>query len=178
MKIYTKKGDLGYTTIIGGEKLIKCDHQIEAYGSVDELIAFTGYLKDQLNQAHLKQNLLYIQDRLMAVCAILAKGNTDRDLPSISEKDILQLEKLIDEYQSDLTELNFFLLPGGHPLVSLSHICRTVCRRAERQVIRLSLEKETNPITIKYLNRLSDFFFALSRRISKDYGSVELKWEV
>src|SRR6056297_758786 len=134
MNIYTKTGDKGTTSLIGGTRVLKYNNRIEAYGTIDELIAYIGYLRDHLKHKFLKEELLFTQDRLMTSASILAfEGNDHKiKIPTLYEEDILRLEKAIDCMDEELSELNSFILPGGHPLVSFSHISRNVCRRAER----------------------------------------------
>jgi cob(I)alamin adenosyltransferase len=178
-KIYTKTGDKGETSLIGGTRLPKYHLRIECYGTLDELNSFVGYLRDQLPDETYKSILLRIQDRLFTAESLLATDPQKpilRKLPQLAEGDISLLESEIDKMSEDLPELKSFILPGGHTSVSLCHICRTVCRRAESNVIRLSAEDEVDEIVIRYLNRLSDYFFALSRRTAFDHGIPDLAW--
>jgi cob(I)alamin adenosyltransferase len=179
MKIYTKTGDAGTTSLIGGTRVPKFHIRIEAYGTVDELISFVGLLRDQeIDQFH-KKNLIRIQDRLMTCAAILATDceNCDVKIPQLHESDILFLEKAIDEMEKSLKALTSFILPGGHPAVSYCHVARSVCRRAERKTLYLSQEYAVDSMVIKYLNRLSDYFFVLSRKISSELQADEIPWK-
>ncbi|MEL7144976.1 MAG: cob(I)yrinic acid a,c-diamide adenosyltransferase, partial [Bacteroidota bacterium] len=158
----------------------KSDLKIESYGTVDELNSFIGLLRDQeVNQKEERQRLLQdIQDNCFVIGSILATvpGYTKMKLPEITESHVTQLEDAIDEIQESLPELKYFVLPGGHASVSVAHVCRTVTRRAERSIIRLSHVEEINPVIIKYVNRLSDYFFALSRKMGAELNAPEIKW--
>ena len=180
MKIYTKTGDLGKTSLIGGQKVSKSELKIEAYGTVDELNSFIGLLRDQeVNRNLERQQLLQdVQDNCFVIGSVLATvaGYTKFKLPDITEAHVEQLERAIDQMDEGLPELKYFVLPGGHPSVSIAHVCRTVTRRAERCIIRLSQEEEVNPIVIKYINRLSDYFFVLSRKMGQELGAPEINW--
>ncbi len=178
MKIYTKTGDSGTTSLIGGTRVPKFHIRIEAYGTVDELISFVGLLRDQEISSHYKQLLIAIQDKLMICASILASDceNCDVKLPQLSEIDVEVLEKAIDEMESSLAPLTTFILPGGHPAVSICHVVRSICRRAERKTLYLAQEHAVDALVIKYLNRLSDYFFVLSRKISNEKSSEEIKW--
>ena len=180
MKIYTKTGDQGQTSLIGGQKVSKSDLKIEAYGTVDELNSFIGLLRDQeINQKEELQNLLQeVQDNLFVIGSILATvpGYTKFKLPEITDAHVLRLEEAIDQMEAHLPELKYFVLPGGHQSVSIAHVCRTVTRRAERNIIRLGQVEEVNPIIIKFVNRLSDYFFVLSRKMGQELDAPEIKW--
>ena len=178
MKVYTKTGDKGTTSLIGGKRVLKSDLRIEAYGTIDELMAYTGLLYDQLKNNDDKRLFLIIQDRLMTCATILATDCDDCDikLPEIDNEDIELLEKEIDRLDKKLPLLTKFILPGGHTTVSFCHIARTVCRRAERIVIRVNQEKNDVDFVVKYLNRLSDFFFILSRKLTIDLNCEEINW--
>lgn len=178
MKIYTKTGDKGTTSLIGGKRVHKFHERIEAYGTVDELISHVGLLRDQISDNKIKDNLLFIEDRLMTCATILA---TDCDgcnlkLPILNDTDIEKLELEIDEMEKQLEPLHSFILPGGHPLVSQAHICRTVCRRAERHALALSQNYKVDELVIKFLNRLSDYLFVSARYISKLQNAKEIPW--
>lgn len=179
-KIYTKLGDKGETSLIGGKRVPKYHQRIEAYGTVDELNSFVGMIRDLIEHDHMKKILIEIQDRLFTAESLLAtdhESEINRKLPVIVESDISFLEKEIDNMNEELQPLTNFILPGGHVLVSYCHIARTVCRRAERIVIRLSGVYPVDPLVIKYLNRLSDFFFVLSRYLTKQLGAEEIPWK-
>ncbi|MCD4745764.1 MAG: cob(I)yrinic acid a,c-diamide adenosyltransferase [Bacteroidales bacterium] len=178
-KIYTKKGDNGETSLIGGSKVPKYHEKIEAYGTVDELNSFIGLIRDQKIDSHTKNVLIKIQNKLYTAGALLATDNKKsiKTLPQLCEYDIQTLENEIDKINKNLSELKFFILPGGHPLVSYCHIARTICRRAERITVKLSDTLNINKIIIKYLNRLSDYLFILARKFSKDLNVVETSWD-
>ena len=160
MKIYTRTGDKGVTSLIGGKRVPKHHPRIEAYGTVDELIAFVGLLRDQEINPDVKDFLIGIQDRLMKCAALLAvEGeNPDVNLPEIVDADIASLEKEIDRMDNELPPLSSFILPGGHQTVSICHIARNVCRRAERNALKLDQGGVDLERVFKYLNRLSDYF--------------------
>ena len=181
LKIYTKTGDAGKTSLIGGTKVPKSNIRIGAYGTVDELNAFIGLLGDQLADTHGREMLREIQDRLFTIGSSLAcdpNKEIAMKIPDLRESDILLLEKEIDTMNEKLPEMKFFILPGGDISVSTAHICRTVCRRAERFVVELNeTEPLAQPLIIKYLNRLSDYLFVLARYIGHSNGVAEIKWK-
>jgi cob(I)alamin adenosyltransferase len=178
-KIYTKTGDKGTTSLIGGTRLPKDHIKIEAYGSVDELNAWIGVLADAPENKKRNVFLKEIQDRLFTIGAELASEpeQNKKKLPELFESDIEVLEKEMDVYNEDIPTLRAFVLPGGHPLVSFAHVARTVCRRSERQIITLSHNEDVNPLIIKYLNRLSDYLFVLSRKITQEQNAPEIAWK-
>lgn len=178
MKIYTKTGDKGETSLVGGRRVPKYDIRIEAYGTVDELIAFTALLRDEITSQPDKDSLLAVLDVLMGVSAILASDCDDcgYKLPVIRNESITFLETEIDKMDAVLPQLQSFVIPGGHKIVSLAHVARTVCRRAERITLKLADESKVPENAIIYLNRLSDYFFTLSRKLTIDYQSVETPW--
>ena len=179
-KIYTKTGDAGKTGLIGGTKVSKSHLRIEAYGTVDELNSYIGLCKDLLTDASCKNVLKEVQDRLFTVGSSLA-CDPDKEplmkLPDLREEDILFLEKEIDRMTAELPEMKSFLLPGGHPTVSTLHITRCVCRRAERICVQLHEENMfVDQLVIKYLNRLSDHLFTLSRYAAQLLHVPEVPW--
>ena len=178
MKVYTKKGDTGTTQLIGGTRVPKSSLRIEAYGTVDELNSYIGLIRDQAIDDTLKTQLLEIQDRLFTMGALLAEDPeaSKMKLPQLNEADITNLENWIDEMDAVLEPMKSFVLPGGHTTVSFTHIARCVCRRAERVSVDLHATQPTYPIVLTYLNRLSDYLFVLSRKLSKDLGAVEYPW--
>jgi cob(I)alamin adenosyltransferase len=178
MKIYTRAGDKGKTSLVGGKRVPKTHIRIEAYGTVDELIAHIGMIRDMTLDASVKEYLLGIQARLMKCAAILASDcEADKSkIPEIGEQDIESLENAIDAMDSDLPPLTSFVIPGGHVAASQSHIARTVCRRAERQIIRLSEELFVPDTVIRYMNRLSDYLFVLSRKLLHDMNINDILW--
>jgi len=180
MKIYTKTGDKGTTALVGGRRVSKGDLKIEAYGTVDELNSWIGLVRDQAINESRRELLKEIQDRLFTIGADLASEPEQvrkKPVPSLIDDDITLLENEMDEMDTALTPLRAFVLPGGNQSVSFAHLARTVCRRAERLVIRLSAEEEVNPMIVKYLNRLSDYLFVLSRKMTQELGSEEIIWQ-
>ena len=180
MKIYTKTGDKGTTSLVGGTRINKGALKIESYGTVDELNAWIGLLRDQEVNQNRRELLKEIQDRLFTIGSDLASEPEQvrkKKIPDLLEEDILLLEKEMDAMDTEIPPLRAFVLPGGHQSVSFTHLARTVCRRAERLVIRLSAEEETNALIIKYLNRLSDYLFVLSRKMTQELGSEEVAWK-
>ena len=179
MKIYTKTGDHGTTALFGGKRVLKSDLRIDAYGTVDELNAYIGLLRDQEINQKRKEVLIEIQDRLFTIGSILATepGNTKVKIPALAETDIIYLEKEIDAMDAELPPMKFFVLPGGHPSVSFGHVARTVCRRCERLVIALNAIEQVEPLVIKYLNRLSDHLFMLCRKMSLELNAEEIAWK-
>jgi cob(I)alamin adenosyltransferase len=180
MKIYTRTGDDGNTSLTGGQRVAKSHPRIEAYGCVDELISWIGLLRDFSENDSRKDTLIYFQDQLMRCAATLAteadNGKTDRYLP---DKDcITVVEDEIDRMEAKLPAIKNFILPGGHILVSYCHIARCVCRRAERSVLRLNDTEKISNIIIKFLNRLSDYLFTLSRLISLELDIKEISWSI
>jgi cob(I)alamin adenosyltransferase len=185
MKIYTKTGDKGTTALFGGTRVPKHHIRIDSYGTVDELNAHIGLLKDQEMNPHYKDVLSHIQDRLFTVGAILAtdpdkallkSGKERLNIPKISEENIERLEKEMDVMNDSLPPMTNFILPGGHQTVSFCHIARCVCRRAERLAAALNELEPIEPNTLMYLNRLSDYLFVLARKLSSDLQANEIKW--
>ena len=178
MKIYTKKGDTGKTSTLGGTMLAKHNIKIEAYGTVDELNAHLGLLRDQDVSDTLKNSLILIQDRLFSIGSHLASDENKKDqrLPILKNEFILDLEDQIDEMDAILPEMRNFILPGGHSVVSICHISRCVCRRAERCISQLSDEETINPLILPFLNRLSDYLFMLGRKLGMDLNAKEIPW--
>ncbi|MBO5902141.1 MAG: cob(I)yrinic acid a,c-diamide adenosyltransferase [Alistipes sp.] len=181
MKIYTKTGDGGTTALIGGERVAKYDLRVEAYGSVDELTSFIALLSDELiddeRTEHLVHQLQTIECRLMTVAALLAvgKGGEGKVAP-IAEEHIAELEELIDAFQAELKPITKFTIPGGHRACSLCHVCRTVCRRAERAALRASTEHTVDSGATRYLNRLSDYLYTLGRVLTERLKVTETLW--
>jgi cob(I)alamin adenosyltransferase len=179
MKIYTRKGDTGTTQLIGGTRVSKNHLRIEAYGTVDELNSFIGLVRDQQISEKHKSNILEIQDRLFTIGASLASDpeKSRMKIPDLAEDDVLFLEKEMDSLDAGLPEMKSFVLPGGHTTVSYCHIARCVCRRAERLVTALAENSFVDPMVIKYLNRLSDYLFVLSRMLAKELDATETPWK-
>jgi cob(I)alamin adenosyltransferase len=179
MKIYTKAGDRGTSSLLGGNMVPKDHPRLEAYGTLDELNAWIGLVRDQLSDEGMRETLLKIQDRIMVGSAILAseKKSTPVALPELREDDIRQLEKEIDRMEELLKPLQSFILPGGHTTVSYCHLARTTCRRAERYSVKFIKNSEQTRILVKYLNRLSDYLFVLARKIALDLKIEEIIWQ-
>lgn len=180
-KIYTKTGDKGTTSLIGGTKVPKSHRRIEAYGTVDELNSFTGLCLDYLTNQPVPNVLREIQDRLFTIGSALAcdpEKETKLKIPDLKDEDITLLEAEMDKMNEELPPMKSFILPGGHVAVSSLHIARCVCRRAERCCVRLQKKKEEiEPLIIQYLNRLSDYFFVLSRFAAHRLGTEEIPWK-
>ncbi len=164
MKIYTRKGDKCKTTLLGGVPVSKNNIRLEAYGTVDELIAHLALLSDFVKQEEYKSWILNIQDKLMIIAARLSyDGSVEATLPALQEEDVTWLEQSIDKMEAELSALQSFILPGGDVASSQAHVCRTICRRTERRIV--SVYENTNPdeLILKYMNRLSDFLFVFAR---------------
>jgi cob(I)alamin adenosyltransferase len=178
MKIYTKTGDAGTTSLVAGTRVSKASLKIDAYGTVDELNAWIGVLRDHPANESRKDILKEIQDRLFTLGADLASEpeQTKKKIPDLFESDIELLEAQMDAMDEAIPPLRLFVLPGGHQAVSFAHVARTVCRRAERLVIALGDAEPVNTLIIKYINRLSDYLFVLSRKITQEQGTEEVAW--
>lgn len=181
MKVYTKTGDRGTTALIGGERVFKTDSRVEAYGTVDELASFVALLADHLRGdeglAARSEELARILSRLMSVEALLAVGEGAGDkVQPLDPACVGWLESRIDVMQAALPEIDKFTLPGGHVAVSLCHVCRTVCRRAERAALRADQEFGVDASVLVWLNRLSDYFYLLGRSLSAYYRAEEVLW--
>ncbi len=177
MKIYTKKGDRGTTMLFGGTRLSKDDIRIEAYGTVDELNSFLGLLADKAPEY--AEQIHRIQSTLFDLGAWLATDPAKRDklqLPQFDESEVHVLEQWIDQMDDELPQLKTFILPGGDETASIAHVCRTVCRRAERRVISALKDNELPVPAVAYLNRLSDYLFVLARHILFKKGKSEKPW--
>lgn len=179
MKIYTRAGDRGTTSLLGGNIVPKDHPRLEAYGTLDELNVLIGLVRDQVSDKEISETLLGIQDRIMVGSTLLASEGKENEhkIPHITEADITSLEKKIDEMDEGLEPLKNFILPGGHTTISFCHLARTTCRRAERLTIRYMKGSEQVAMLIKYLNRLSDFLFTLSRKFAKDLNIEEKLWQ-
>jgi cob(I)alamin adenosyltransferase len=185
MKIYTRTGDKGTTALFGGTRVPKYHIRIESYGTVDELNSHLGLIRDKQIDAHYKQLLITIQEKLFTVGAILAtdpekatlkSGKSRLNIPKIGEDDISLLETEMDAMNDALPPMTHFVLPGGHATVSYCHIARCVCRRAERLATLLNAEEPIDEAVLRYLNRLSDYLFVLARKLSNDLQAEEIKW--
>ncbi len=177
--IYTKGGDQGKTSLLGGRRVSKFHQKIEAYGTIDELMAHTALLRETTDDERIKEQLLVVLDKLMSAASLVASDgkNLPDNMPEISEKDVLFLEEAIDVMDHDLTPLRSFILPGGNISSSQAHIVRTVCRRAERNILKLHKTESVDDIIIKYFNRLSDYYFVLSRMLTHLSGAPEIPWK-
>ncbi|MBI3248050.1 MAG: cob(I)yrinic acid a,c-diamide adenosyltransferase [Deltaproteobacteria bacterium] len=186
-KVYTRTGDKGFTKLVGGKKVPKDATRIESYGTIDELNSILGLarvfnddVKDRLPAAQRLDDIFRrLQNELFDLGSELATPPdfSYEGMFRVSEEEVTALEKLIDELQKDLPPLNSFILPGGGKVGGFLHQARTVCRRAEREILRLSREEALSPLPLKYVNRLSDLLFVLSRWVSKNLGEPEYLWE-
>jgi cob(I)alamin adenosyltransferase len=185
MKIYTKTGDAGTTSLYGGTRVKKYNLRIESYGTVDELNSYIGLIKDQDISDTNKNSLLKIQNELFTLGSMLAtppeketlkNGKERLNIPKIDESAVLFLENEIDRMDATLPQMTHFILPGGHQAVSFCHVARCVCRRAERLSVELNDQETINNDILKYLNRLSDYLFTLARKLSNDLSVEEIKW--
>ena len=181
MKVYTQTGDKGTTSVIGGERVAKCDCRVEAYGTVDELTALTALLADKLcgDKAYTAEVefLRRIESQLMTVAALLAVGEGGQDkVGKLQNTATKELEQAIDTMQEALPQITKFTIPGGDERVSLSHVCRTISRRAERQALRAAENCNIEEQVIVYLNRLSDYFYLLGRTITHRSNVEEILW--
>lgn len=179
MKIYTKTGDKGLTSLFGGKRVPKHHLRIEAYGTVDELNSYIGLIRDQKIDSDTFNVLIEIQDRLFTLGSMLATepGNDKVKVPQLFEEDIVLLENEIDKMNETLPEMRSFVLPGGHQTVSFCHLARCVCRRAERLAVHLAEVEQVQELIVKYLNRLSDYLFVLSRKLTQDNNAKEIPWK-
>lgn len=178
MKIYTKTGDKGQTSLIGGTRVPKDDIRIEAYGTVDELNSWLGVIRDSVNESHTRQLIVEIQNKLFTIGSHLASDpeKSRMKLPEITDEHVAVLEKEMDAIDSAVPPMKNFVLPGGHLTVSYCHVARCVCRRAERCVIHLAGTAPVEEVIVRYLNRLSDYLFMLSRKLTMDLGAEEIPW--
>jgi len=186
MKIYTKTGDKGKTSLFGGTRVPKYNGRIEAYGTIDELNSYIGLIRDQKIDTHTFDVLIKIQNELFTLGAVLAtpkdkeklKNGQDRlNIPKVTDTDIQYLESEMDRMDALLPAMTNFILPGGHQTVSFCHIARCVCRRAERICVQVSENEEIDEIVLKYLNRLSDYLFVLARKLTMDNKATEIPWK-
>lgn len=179
MKIYTKTGDKGTTGLFGGGRVSKSHVRIDAYGTIDELNSYMGLLRDQEINAGRQGILIEIQEYLFTIGSMLATEDESKSagIPTIDSRAIETLEKAIDTMEETLEPMRNFILPGGHASVSFCHVARCVCRRSERRVVKLSETETIDPLIIHYLNRLSDYLFVLSRKMSAELGVKETPWK-
>ncbi len=180
MRVYTRTGDDGTTGLIGGTRVKKYDLRLEAYGTVDELNSWIGLIRSQEIRPEDSSDLIDIQNNLFVIGSLLATDNSKTDSPArwdCCEEKILIMERRMDDILDNLPPLTNFLLPGGNNAVSYCHLARTVCRRAERRTYQLSEQIAVQPDVLKYLNRLSDFLYVLSRKVAQDTGIKEIPWK-
>lgn len=179
MKIYTKTGDAGSTALFGGKRVSKSDLRIDAYGTIDELNAWMGLVRDQPTNERRSQLLITIQNNLFVIGSMLAAepGNSKIKIPVLSASAATDLEKAIDSMEATLPPLRNFVLPGGNYSVSQCHVARTVCRRAERCVVALHQLEPVDPLVLVYLNRLSDYLFVLTRAMAQELHVQETPWK-
>lgn len=178
--IYTRTGDKGKTSLVGGERVDKTDIRLEAYGTVDELSAFLGVLATLIPGSPDRELLFYVQNKLFTIGSYLATDpsfTTFRQESMLSEDAILRLEQRIDELDSQLPKLNNFVLPGGSPASAQAHVCRTVCRRAERAILRVADLYEVDDKILRFMNRLSDYLFVFSRTCNVESAVPEVFWD-
>lgn len=177
MKIYTKTGDKGSTSLIGGKRVEKCCDRLESYGTVDELNAHIGLVFDACNDDSVRTILSHIQNDLFTIGALLACEDAEKfKLSSVDENHIQLLEQTIDNYNATLPQLKEFILPAGHSAATQCHVARTVCRRAERCIVKLAGTEDIDMNILMYINRLSDFLFVLARKIMNDNGLSCITW--
>ncbi len=178
MKIYTKTGDEGTTALYGGARVSKSNERVETYGTIDELNAHLGLLRDQAVNKDRTVLFQEIQETLFVIGSHLAAdpSKASMKLPPLPEGMVPHLEQSIDALDAKLPAMKFFILPGGHPAVSVCHVARCVCRRAERQVVRFSQHETVAPVIIVYLNRLSDWLFVLARTMGQELRVDEIPW--
>jgi cob(I)alamin adenosyltransferase len=177
-KIYTKTGDKGETSLIGGVRVPKYHLRIESYGTIDELNSYLGLVKESITDKHAKEILYQIQDRLFTIGSVLASDpeKSKMKIPDLHPEDITALEQEMDSMDALLPALKNFILPGGNIAASYCHVARCVCRRAERLAVHLQTETAVPEIITTYLNRLSDYLFMLSRKLVHDAGDPEIPW--
>ena len=178
MKIYTRKGDSGQTSLIDGDMVNKHNLSVDAYGTIDELNSFLGLLKDYIKDDKIKDILNNIQIKLFSIGSILASGKNQNISAKvkIEKKDVVYIELEIDRLNENLPELKNFIIPGGHKISSYSHVCRSICRRAERKISELNNKSSIDSNILAYINRLSDFFFVLSRFLKYSDNVSESRW--
>ncbi len=179
MRVYTRTGDTGETSLASGKRVGKDHPRLEVYGTIDELNAHIGVVQSQIPDVLEKERLVGIQNRVFLVSSLIAVDDpeTRKKLPAILEEDITDLEGAMDRMLDIMPPLNNFILPSGHPLVGQCHVARTVCRRAERVMIRMAADIDLNPMLVRYINRLSDYLFVLARKVAFDLGVGETIWK-
>jgi cob(I)alamin adenosyltransferase len=180
MKIYTRTGDQGQTSLLGGQRVPKDSLRIEAYGTIDELNSHIGLLRDHA-QGRRDDLLVPIQETLFSLGSRLASANEEQaekfKVPQVTDVEIEALERAMDGMEAELPEMRNFILPGGHVAASQAHVCRTVCRRAERLIVTLAANEPVPEIVVRYLNRLSDLLFVLARHLAHVDGVADTPWK-
>lgn len=179
-KVYTRTGDKGTTSLVGGVRIKKSDTRLEAYGTVDELSAHLGLLAAMMGEDDNRQNIIRIQNNLFNVCTHLATDQSQTplyDSAKLPEGEVERLEKAIDRINDELPGFQGFVLPGGTQAAAQCHVCRTVCRRAERRIDELMEEAAVGAEIIKFINRLSDYLFVLAKKINFNTGHSEIIWQ-
>ncbi|MCR5180077.1 MAG: cob(I)yrinic acid a,c-diamide adenosyltransferase [Bacteroidaceae bacterium] len=176
--LYTRTGDDGTTSLVGGQRVPKTHARLEAYGTVDELNSHLGLLLSCVQDSGEENNLLVIQNQLFVICSELATADEDLRArrSSVTEEDVAWMERAIDAAEDGLPGWRGFILPGGTTAAAQAHVCRTVCRRAERRIHALAAEAEVNPLLLAYVNRLSDYLFALAQKLNHQAGKEEQYW--
>ena len=179
-KVYTRTGDKGQTSIVGGIRVSKASARLEAYGTVDELSSYLGLLAAMLSEGEYHDMIIRVQNNLFNVCTNLATDQSQTplyDSAKLADGEIELLEKEVDRMMKLLPERQGFILPGGTPVAAQAHVCRTVCRRAERRIVALSEVAQISPETLQYVNRLSDYLFVLAKIINFNAGVSEIVWQ-
>ena len=178
--VYTKTGDKGRTSLVGGARVSKTHIRLEAYGTVDELNAQIGLLITYVTDVHDREFLTNIQNQLFSVGSYLATDQEKTLIHAVSQitsEQVEAMEQEIDRIDEQLPPLSAFVLPGGSRGATVCHVCRTVCRRAERRILSLADEVEISPTLLAYVNRLSDYLFVLSRKMNQDEKKIEIFWD-
>lgn len=176
IKVYTKTGDDGTTSLFSGKRVAKHHIKIKAYGSIDELNSWLGWIRDQNIAPERKDEIIKIQKDLMIISSQLANDGVELDIVPVGQNEVTLLEEYIDKMTDSLPPLKNFVIPGGHTLVSSTHLARSVCRRAERIITELNDNEPIDSVLIFYINRLSDYLFTLSRKLGFDLAVKEEKW--
>lgn len=176
IKVYTKTGDDGTTSLFSGKRVAKHHIKIKAYGSIDELNSWLGWIRDQNIAPERKDEIIKIQKDLMIISSQLANDGVELGIVPVGQNEVTLLEEYIDKMTENLPPLKNFVIPGGHTLVSSTHLARSVCRRAERIITELNDNEPIDSVLIFYINRLSDYLFTLSRKLSFDLAVKEEKW--
>lgn len=178
--VYTRRGDHGQTSLVGGERVSKCCARIESYGTIDELNSLLGLLIAEMGETADVEFLRDVQNHLFIVGANLATDTSHvslRPQSCVTDAMVRAVEREIDEIDGSLPPLRLFVLPGGTHAAAVCHVCRTVCRRAERRILALAEEASVDPLVLSYVNRLSDFFFVLARKLNVTAGTSEIFWK-